>query len=263
MPWIDFLLLKNPIRLWLSRLQVIGGDTPVVKFAKSRMTNRLDTTKTKEEASRQDFLSRFLAAKESDPTFFDDAKVLSMTVSNMNAGSDTTAITLRAAFYYLLKYPATYKKLLHELESIEESATSYGIFPWSKVRNLPYLSAVVKEVLRIHPAVGLSLERVVPTEGTQICGKTIPSGTIVGASPWVLHFKEEIFGDHPHEFRPARWIDCSDQQKAMMNNCLLSFGMGARTCLGKNISLLEIHKLLPAMLMHFEVCGPILRSLSC
>jgi len=40
----------------------------------------------------------------------------------------------------------------------------------------------------------------------------------------------------------------------MMNGTMLQFGMGSRTCIGKNISLLEIYKLVPSMLRRFEVC---------
>lgn len=39
-----------------------------------------------------------------------------------------------------------------------------------------------------------------------------------------------------------------------MEGTLLHFGMGARTCIGKNISLLEVYKLVPAVLRNFEVC---------
>ena len=39
-----------------------------------------------------------------------------------------------------------------------------------------------------------------------------------------------------------------------MTGTMLQFGMGARTCIGKNISLLEIYKLVPTVLRRFEVC---------
>lgn len=44
-----------------------------------------------------------------------------------------------------------------------------------------------------------------------------------------------------------------------MKNSLFAFGAGARMCIGKNISLLEMYKLVPAILRSFEVglmrCG--------
>ena len=133
---------------------------------------------------------------------------------------------------------------------------------WEEVRNLPYLSAVIKEALRCHPAVGLPLERVVPSGGITVAGHYLPGGTIVGCSAWVVHRNEAIFGSNPLEFRPERWLEAEESRKADMNNFMFSFGAGSRTCLGKNISLLEMYKLVPAILTKFEVStgSPCLRS---
>jgi cytochrome P450 len=45
-----------------------------------------------------------------------------------------------------------------------------------------------------------------------------------------------------------------------MEGTMLQFGMGARTCIGKNISLLEIYKLVPSFLRRFEVCSSLLHQ---
>ena len=105
------------------------------------------------------------------------------------------------------------------------------------------------------------MERVVPTSGVEISGQQIRGGTIVGCSAWVVHRRPEIFGDDVDDFRPERWLpDLSkDAEVEMarikeMGRCMLHFGMGNRTCIGKNISLLEIYKLVPSFLRRFEVC---------
>jgi cytochrome P450 len=204
---------------------------------------------------RRDFLSRFTEAHYKDPEFISRERVLALTVANMFAGSDTTAISLRAIFYYLLRSPEDLEKLMAELQEQKErgdSTDSQGMFNWNSVKDLPYLGAVVKEALRCHPAVGLTLERIVPSEGIKICGKFIPGGTIVGCSAWTVHM-DALFGAHPGEFRPGRWLEASVEQKRVMENALFTFGAGAHTCIGKNISLLEMYKLVPALLMRFEV----------
>lgn len=124
---------------------------------------------------------------------------------------------------------------------------------WNDVRSLPYLSAVINEALRCHPAVGLTMERLVPEQGLHFDGHHIPAGTIVGCSAWVIHRDTTIYGPDASEFRPERWIDASPEQLAKMKNTLLSFGAGAGTCIGKNISYLEIYKVVPALLRTFEV----------
>lgn len=137
-----------------------------------------------------------------------------------------------------------------------------GIVTWSESQNMPYLDACIKEAFRLHPAPGLLLERVVPPQGAEIAERWIRGGTIVGVSAWVMHRRREIFGEDVEIFRPERWQvdklkDKTEEEKRIkeMTGTMLQFGMGARTCIGKNISLLEIYKLVPTFLRRFEVCS--------
>jgi cytochrome P450 len=260
MPFLDRLLVKNPIRLWCSDHGLPNTNTAVVDFAKARVAARHESQKTSvgidRSVKRKDFLTRFLEAKEKDPNFIDDHRVLALTVANMFAGSDTTAITLRAIFYFLLKNPPQLRKLFAELQDTEAAgrlARSDGLVGWEEARDLPYLGACVKESMHLHPAVGLTLERIVPPQGIELCGHFLPGGTIVGCSAWALHAKESIFGADTNRFLPERWIDAPAEKLVEMNNALFSFGMGSRTCIDKNISLLEMFKLIPAVLRRFEV----------
>ncbi|PVH76614.1 cytochrome P450-like protein [Cadophora sp. DSE1049] len=258
-PWLDRVFLKNPLLLWCAEKGYIDTTSPVAVFARSRMASRLsgsDASKHQDEEkaspARRDFLDRFLAANKKDPEFISDQRVLALTVANVFAGSDTTAITLRAVFYFLMKHPETMNKLLQELKDADLGHKEQ-IVSWEQARNLPYLSAVIQESLRMHPAVGLALERIVPAHGLQ-AGKTfIPAGTIVGANAWVLHLNQTVYGSEPEKYRPERWLEVDDSKRTEMNNALFSFGMGARTCIGKNISLLEMYKLVPTMLRQFEI----------
>ncbi|KAJ4420104.1 hypothetical protein N0V82_004551 [Gnomoniopsis sp. IMI 355080] len=197
-----------------------------------------------------------MEARLKDPDFISEQRVLALTVANMFAGSDTTAITLRAIFYHLLKNPSAMEKLTSELAR-ESKAGRFtrddALVKWVEAKDLCYLSAVIKEALRCHPAVGLPLERVVPSQGVNICGHYLPGGTIVGCSAWVLHRNEDIFGRDYDKFRPERWIDSSKEHQSQMNQALFSFGAGSRTCAGKNISLLEMYKVVPAIIRMFEV----------
>jgi cytochrome P450 len=177
------------------------------------------------------------------------------TVANMFAGSDTTAISLRSIFYHLLKSPQTLSRLREELASAE----SEGFFEddrlvrWDESQKLPYLSAVIKEGLRIHPAAGLPLERIAPNGGIELCGEYIPTGTIVGCSAWTIHRCERVFGTDANTFRPERWLEAPENKLVEMNASFFTFGGGARTCVGKNISYLEMYKLVPAILRTFKV----------
>ncbi|KAL9092982.1 MAG: hypothetical protein Q9165_004120 [Trypethelium subeluteriae] len=265
MPILDLFLEKNPIRLWFQRLGISSSVFPVTKFAVDQNNSRqLEMQKVKEGAEVNaargrgvDLLTKFTQAQHDHPDFMDDTRVLTACVSMVFAGSETTAISLSSVFYFLLKHPRCYEKLMVELDenvrngTIEDRAN--GVISWADSQKLPYLDAVVQESFRLHPAAGLLLERIVPSQGIDVCGERIPGGTIVGCNAWVLHRRPEIFGDHVDEYRPERWLEADPARLKEMRATMFQFGAGARTCIGKNISLLEIYKLVPSFLRHFKV----------
>lgn len=207
--------------------------------------------------SRPDLLTMFFKAQEARPEVMTDQRVLTMATSMAFAGSETTAISLSAVFYYLLKNPSCLEKLNAELDAsvpngIVEDRPSKMI-SWAESQKLPYLDACIKEAFRLHPAAGLPLERVVPPQGVTICGEYIKGGTIVGCSAWVIHRRPEIFGEDVDDYRPERWIEADADRSKEMNATMFQFGAGPRTCIGKNISLMEVYKLVPSFLRRFEV----------
>lgn len=268
MPIIDRFLVKNPIKLLLERYGFIKRVFPVTAFAQSRAADRskeMENIKLhglpEKNAAGIDFLSRFTQALHDHPEFMTDAQVLSACASMVFAGSETTAISLCSVFYYLMKNPRCYEKLVSEIESAVSSGgivdRPLGAVSFSEGQSLPYLNAVIQESFRMHPAAGLPLERIVPPSGMDILGHQIPGGTIVGCNAWVLHRRPEVFGPDVDDFRPERWLEASPEQLKKMKATMFQFGAGARTCIGKNISLLEIYKLVPSVLRRFEVCKAI------
>jgi cytochrome P450 len=265
MPWIDRLFLKNPIVRLLDYMGLKLFAFPITTFARIHMSDRLAEIEAnkaagKEESSgRGDLLSMFLKAKADRPDFMTDQRVLTMAVSMAFAGSETTAITLASVFYYLLQNPVCYQKLMNELETavregrIENRAN--GTVSWTESQNLPYLDACIKEAFRVHPAAGLPLERVTPPQGMEIDGHFIPGGTIVGCNAWIIHKRQDVFGIHHSvdDFVPERWLEANKEQLKEMNANMFQFGAGSRTCIGKNISLLEVYKLVPSFLRRFEI----------
>ncbi|KUJ11615.1 cytochrome P450 [Mollisia scopiformis] len=257
MPWLDHVLMKNPIRIWMSARGIGQKASPMATFAAKRIAERLamkDSATIPEDKATlpPDILDRFLLLKEKDPVFFNDTWVLSLMVGNVFGGSDSTAITMRTIFYHLLKSPHTMDALMEELSEVKFSRDD-GIATWNETRQLPYLTAVLQEALRLHPAAGFHLERIVPASGLQVGQHFLPAGTIVGASAWVLHQKESMFGPKCQEFRPERWIEASEQRRTEMNNAMFAFSMGSKECLGKGIAFLETYKLIPTILRKYEL----------
>lgn len=224
---------------------------------------------TNAKGKSPDLLSKFLAAHQAHSEFMSETLVQTMAVSMAFAGSETTAISLSAVFYFLLKHPQALACLRTEIDDAARAGafedTETGLVTWHESQRLPYLDACIKEAFRLHPAAGLPLERIVPKGGMEIAGHFVPGGTIVGCSAWLIHLDRGVFGEDAEVYRPERWLadeeamkteagrDAEERRIKEMNGTMFQFGMGSRTCIGKNISLLEIYKLVPSMLRRFEV----------
>ena len=272
MPVLDLLLRKNVLHMQLQRLGLSKAIFPATKFALARSAERekemtiikekgLAALKDASQAESQenrgvDLLSKFTQAQYEHPEIMTDDLVLTTCLSMVLAGSETTAISLSSVFYFLLKNPLAHQKLITEIEDAIQNGTidarEDGLVSWSASQKLPYLDAAIQESFRLHPAAGLILERITPPQGVDILGEHIPGGTIVGCNAWVLHRRPEIFGKDVDTFRPERWLEAPPEQLKEMKATMFQFGAGARTCIGKNISLLEIYKLVPSFLRRFE-----------
>ncbi|KIW25165.1 uncharacterized protein PV07_10826 [Cladophialophora immunda] len=267
MPWLDEAVLgKNPLYVRYFRKSV---SSPILLFAQRLLKERLadleegGAENKTDKLNKPDFLSRFLKTRN-DGTEGDealtDAQILSNLFMNINAGSDTIASTLRAIFYHLLKNPGSLSLLTAELDSAAAQKKISSPSPtWNETQQyLPYLCAVVKEGLRLNPALSLPLERVVPREGLTLQHEDgthtfLPEGTVVGMNPWVFHRSPHVFGSDAETWNPSRWLSRKEKETKNMEHSLLSFGAGKRSCLGKNIAMLELHKLVPALLMKFKI----------
>lgn len=105
----------------------------------------------------------------------------------------------------------------------------------------------------MHPAIGLPLERYTPPSGATLCGFHLPPHTNVGMSAPLIHRNQSIYGPDADSFRPERWLESSPDQLRAMDRSFFVFGHGSRTCIGKNISMMEMGKLVPQILRKFDV----------
>jgi cytochrome P450 len=141
------------------------------------------------------------------------------TFSNVTAGSDTVAVVMRSCLHGILSDAESLDRLLEELAPLQDTPSSVG--SWKDISSLPFLDACVNEGLRLYPAFGLPLERVVPASGSLVCGKFLPEGTVVGMNPWVVNRHKPTFGEDAEQWNPSRWL-CSVERRHVMDKSLLS-----------------------------------------
>ncbi len=200
-----------------------------------------------DDSAPKDFLSKFLDSNEEDPSRFTERDINVGLVGNVIAGSDTTGAALAATLYCLLANPQALAKLRGEISRHIRDGELASPPQFKQAQNMPYLQAVLQEAQRLYPGTALPLQRVVPEGGVEICGYHFPAGTVVGVNSVVLHRNTAIFGEDAASFRPERWLESDKETLSYMQRYWMPFGLGSRTCIGKNISLLEMTKLIPEL----------------
>jgi cytochrome P450 len=164
------------------------------------------------------------------------------------AGTITTAWAMNVAVYHVLAEPAILKNLKEELEkAIPDPSLLMDLVA---LEQLPYLTGVVQEGVRLSHAVTDRLQRICPDETLVFNdGKKdwhIPPGTPVSMTANLIHHDQSIFPNST-AFRPERWIG-----NPQLTRYLVSFGKGGRVCLGMNLAYAELYLALAAL---FRIYG--------
>ncbi|EEB91444.1 hypothetical protein MPER_10190 [Moniliophthora perniciosa FA553] len=154
------------------------------------------------------------------------------------AGSDTVGNACTIGARCLVRDDVVCGKLVQELEMAWPDKGNP--LPLERLEKLPYLTAVIKESLRLSFGVVSPMNRMVPEAGAVIAGHPVPSGTIVSIANPFVHMNPDIFPD-PARFYPERWLEDKDHT---LDRYLVSFGKGPRACLGINLAWSELYMIL-------------------
>jgi cytochrome P450 len=117
-----------------------------------------------------------------------------------------------------------------------ETKGVYDLPPPRDLDNLPYLSAVLKESLRMRPTSN-PLPRITPLDrSVDIAGiANIPAGIRVNCFSWTIHRDPERFPD-PDRWIPERWLSDKDNNPIEKEQLLWSFSSGPRMCVGNHLT---------------------------
>ena len=154
------------------------------------------------------------------------------------AGLETAAHIFRVITYHLYSNPTMLQRLREELKSIPNDETDKSLpddahpstkWAWRQLEQLPYLTAVINEGLRIAPGIATRSPRIAPDRELE-CGEwVIPKGQPVGMTVLLMHHDESIY-PNPDAFDPERWMD--PERKRRLEKYFFPFSRGTRNCLG-------------------------------
>jgi cytochrome P450 len=151
-------------------------------------------------------------------------------------GSETVAAVMAWWTLAMVAYPETQSRAHVELDAVVGRARlpNFADYP-----SLPYIRAMVKEVLRWRP--------VTPLGGPHRCteddwyeGVFIPKGTICLPNVWYMNRDPEIYGENVEHFDPARHLDANGDTPYGSSDAReeghVSYGFGRRKCVGQHVA---------------------------
>lgn len=158
----------------------------------------------------------------------------------VGAAFETTASVLRVILYHVWSDPEILARLRAELAEAIIAATANGALDpeaisaaqpldWHELEQLPYLTGILMEAMRMSPGLGSRMQRVAPDRELVYKEWRIPVGTPVGMTQLDMHMDPEYFPE-PKRFVPDRWIDAAERKR--LDEAYMPFSRGARNCLG-------------------------------
>lgn len=179
-----------------------------------------------------------------------DGHIRAVLLDIFGGGSDTSAIVLEWAMAELLANTDKMKIVEEEIQSVvSKKEGNKDMVEEADIQNMPYLRAVVKETMRLHPVLPLLL----PRESRQACKVLdfdIPAKTQAFVNTWAIGRDPKVW-DNPNELQPERFLD-SNIDVYGQHYEFLPFGSGRRICPGQNLGLLNVHIILACLLHAFS-----------
>lgn len=255
---------------WKREIKRMGAKEAAANLALFQLVKSdIATAKARGEDAPDSLTKLVLEAREKEGIALSDEKLAYTPASLFGAGSDTTASTLCTAILALVTHPSALARAQQELDDVI-GGTRLPTF--DDEAKLPYLRALVKEVLRWRPVAVLGGTPRATTQVDNYDGFTIPAGTTVLSNFWAMNLNEDYYPD-PHVFDPLRFLpltsstSLSDEDGKVYETRYKGrkaypgksgqdvFGVGRRICPGANLAENSLFAALGRLIWAFEIKG--------
>jgi len=246
--WVD--MTDSPLRssmLFLPFLQQDRGKwTPWGRMKqRQRYLHQLLQAEIEEKRAMNnqgqfDVLSLMMTARDENGQAMTDEELKDELLTILFAGHETTATTLAWAFYQIHQNSHVLKQLQQEFNSLGENPQPM------KIAQLPYLTAVCYETLRMYPVLPGLFPRI-SKSAINIGGYQFDAHTTFMLSIYLLHYREDLY-PNPQEFKPERFLE-----RQYSASEYIPFGGGSRRCLGYALALLEMKLVLATVLSNYQL----------
>ncbi|KAI0431076.1 cytochrome P450 [Xylaria sp. FL1042] len=252
LPWYGPLLKSLPVPAWLVQ-RADDGVKAFFGFLKdmvdmcskihaASMSGTLDPD-APQTLAHEILNSDLPEGEKSFARIFDEVSTIT------GAAFETTANTIRLTLYHIYNDIEILRRLRAELTATPQ-AEQKSSSVLSRLEQLPYLTAVLMEGLRLSPATATRTTRVSPNRELLFRGRRIPAGTPVGMTTYLMHRDPDVYPD-PDQFQPQRWLDLQERRK--LDKFYAPFSKGPRNCLGMHLAWAELYMTIAAIVERFDL----------
>ncbi|XP_044160517.1 cytochrome P450 2K6-like [Bufo gargarizans] len=182
-------------------------------------------------------------------TYFHDENLYNSFLDLFNAGTETTATTIRWGILLMMKYPEIQKKIQDEIKMHIKPGQLPAVEDRKK---MPYTDAVIHEVQRFDNILPQSLSHA-PSTDMYFRGYCIPKGTeVIPLLTSVLNDKTQW--KTPYDFNPNHFLD--KDGKFVRNDAFMPFSTGKRACAGESLAKMELFLFFTGLLQAFTFYPP-------
>ncbi|XP_035379867.1 cytochrome P450 2J2-like isoform X2 [Electrophorus electricus] len=223
--------------------KIFSNYEKIVNFLKDEIKEHKEHL---DPSDSQDYIDAYLVEMEkSDPEAgFNMETLVVATLDMLEAGTESTATTLRWGLLFMMKYPQIQEKVQAEIDQVIGQSRQPNL---ADRANMPYTEAVIHETQRMGNIIPLGFPKRA-CKDTILGGYFIPKGTSVTVSlSSVLNDKSEW--ETPDTFNPGHFLD--DQGQFRKRDAFMPFSAGRRACLGEPLARMELFLFLTALLQRF------------
>ena len=166
-------------------------------------------------------------------------------------GTDTVAVLMEWILARLVKHPDVQSKVHEELDKVVGRSRAVNE---SDLTELVYLTAVVKEVLRLHPPGPLLSWSRLSIRDSLVDGYHVPAGTTAIVNMWAIMTDPQVWED-PLTFNPDRFLSPNSSTDFSVFGSdlrIAPFGSGRRSCPGKTLGMTTVNFWVATLLQQFQ-----------
>ncbi|KAF8467541.1 cytochrome P450 [Russula ochroleuca] len=184
-----------------------------------------------------------IASLGENPSHEDELASKAVPATMYIGGADTTVASLLTFFLAMVLHPDAQSRAQREIDSV----VGAGRLPdFGDEMSLPYVSAVVEEVMRWHPVAPVAVPHRLIVDDVYK-GYFLPAGSIVIGNTWAVLHDESVFPE-PLRFQPERFLNLNVKLPDV------GFGFGRRICPGRFMARSSMWITVASVLAAFDIC---------